>query len=160
MTNTSKYFKRNTSCRCCPRLWQIFKSILKEILFVGVAPGYNKCLFSSVNRVIDHHLSLVLGQQEILRRKKTNIDHDTWEYFWETINFLLTPLWPSSQAPKMLLFQDNCWRTCQVYPSMHNQSSFKNIQVSPNSLSIGRTYSGQLLDHWDWCLPISVKSIV
>ena len=36
-----------------------------------MAPGYDKCLSSGVNRVIDHHLSLVSGQQEILRRKNT-----------------------------------------------------------------------------------------
>ena len=35
-----------------------------------MAPGYDKCLSSGVNRVIDHHLSLVSGQQEILRMKK------------------------------------------------------------------------------------------
>ena len=65
-----------------------------------MAPGYNKCLSSGVNRVIDHHLSLVSGQQEILRRKNTILTITPEKIFERQLIFCSHPYGPCLRLRK------------------------------------------------------------
>ena len=65
-----------------------------------MAPGYDKCLSSGVNRVIDHHLSLVSGQQEILRRKNTILTITPEKIFERQLIFCSHPYGPCLRLRK------------------------------------------------------------
>ena len=61
------------------------------VLFVGVAPGYDKCLPRGVNRVIDHHSVLVSRQQEILREKMKIIFNTRKLIYCNILQYIVKP---------------------------------------------------------------------